>query len=263
MTVRFDTLDRVAIVTIDRPDAMNAIDPETSDALVAAWRRFRDDEALRVAVLTGAGERAFSAGADLKRMGDWYHRAPPHLRREAWNREPGLGGITRNLDPGKPVVAAIHGHCLGGGLELALACDVRIASDRATFGLPEVTRAIIPGQGGTQRLARVVGLGPALEMILTGDRIDAARALAIGLVTRVVPPDVLLPTALDLARRIARNAPRAVRHAREAVLRGVEMPLDEGLRLEQFLAEPLRDSEDNREARAAFAEKREPRFSGT
>ncbi|MFA5861239.1 MAG: enoyl-CoA hydratase-related protein [Candidatus Thermoplasmatota archaeon] len=262
MTVGFQTRGHVALIELQRSEALNAIDPETSDALVAAWIRVRDDDEIRVAIITGAGEKAFCAGADIKKMGEWYARAPPHKRRETWDREPGLGGITRNLDAGKPIIAAVNGICFGGGLELALACDVRIASENATFALPEVKIGIIPGQGGTQRLPRAVPVGVALEMILTGEPIDAQRALSVGLVSRVVPRAELMPTALKMAETIARRAPRAVRHAREAVLRGVELHLDQALRLEQSLAEPLRDSEDNVEGRNAFAQKREPRWTG-
>lgn len=262
MTLRFESKGAVAVLTLDRPEAMNAINPALHQALVEAWRRFRDDDALRVAVLTGAGEKAFCAGADLKEMGAWYNAIPKETRREVWDREPGLGGITRNLDVGKPVVAAVNGHCLGGGLELALACDVRWCSDNATFALPEVQWGILPGQGGTQRLPRVVGPGAALEMILSASRIDAARALQVGLVSRVLPQAELLPRALELAETIASRAPRAVRHAREAVHRGLELPLHEALKLEQSLADPLRGSEDNVEALAAAREKRPPRWTG-
>jgi len=243
-------------ITLQRPEVHNAIDPEMHEALLDAWRGFRDSDALRVAVLTGAGDRAFCAGVDLKRMGDFYGGIPPERRREVWDREPGIGGITRNFDPGKPVIAAINGYCLGGGLELALACDLRLASENATFGLPEVRWAIIPGQGGTQRLPRTIPPNLALEMILTGRPIDAARALRIGLVNSVHPPGALRAAAQELADVIASHPARAVRHAREAVLRGLELSLTEGIRLEQALAEPLRDSEENRAARAAF---REPR----
>jgi E-phenylitaconyl-CoA hydratase len=173
MPVHFESEGRVAWVTLDRPEALNAIDPESHAALVAAWKRFRDEEGLRVAVLTGAGSKAFCSGVDLKRMGEFYRSVPVEQRLEVWRREPGIGGITRNLDLEKPVLAAVNGVCLGGGLELALACDIRIASDNATFGLPEVKWAIIPGQGGTQRLPRAVPPSLALEMILTAEPIDA------------------------------------------------------------------------------------------
>ncbi|MBI4393066.1 MAG: enoyl-CoA hydratase/isomerase family protein [Euryarchaeota archaeon] len=246
MPVIRQTNGHVLLLTIDRPEAMNALDPETSDALTTEWLRFRDDEALRVAVLTGAGDKAFSAGIDLKRLGEWYGRVPPERRREVWDREPGLGGITRNLDVGKPVIAAINGHCLGGGLELALACDMRIASEKATFALPELKWGIIPGQGGTQRLPRTVAPGHALEMVLSGTAISARRAYEIGLVNAVTAPAELIPSALRLAETIACNPPRAVKAAREAVLRGRDMPLAQSLGLERSLAEPLDEAFEDR-----------------
>jgi E-phenylitaconyl-CoA hydratase len=263
MPVHFKTDGHVAWITLDRPEALNAIDPESHAALVAAWARFRDAEDLRVAVLTGAGTKAFCSGVDLKRIGEFYHSVPRERRVELWNREPGIGGITRNLEVGKPIIAAVNGLCLGGGLELALACDIRLASANATFGLPEVRWAIIPGQGGTQRLPRAVPPAIALEMILTGRPIDAARAAEIGLVNRVYPRSRLQAEARAMAGAIVAHPPRAVRAALMAVRRGLVLPLAEGLRLEQELADPLRDSPDNLEARAAFREKRPPRWTGS
>ncbi len=262
MPVRFETEGPIAWITLDRPEALNAIDPESHASLLDAWKRFRDEEHLRVAVLTGAGTKAFCAGVDLKRMGDFYRNAPAGQRVEVWNREPGIGGITRNLEVGKPILAAINGICLGGGLELALACDLRLASSNATFGLPEVRWAIIPGQGGTQRLPRTVPPAVALEMILTGRPIEAERAAAIGLVNHVYPLARLHEEARTLAEAIVAHPPRAIEAALAAVRRGLALPLAEGLRLEQELADPLRDSPDNREARAAFQEKRAPRWTG-
>jgi E-phenylitaconyl-CoA hydratase len=263
MPVRFTAEGHVAWITLDRPEALNAIDPESHAALVAAWERVRDEDDLRVAVLTGAGTKAFCAGVDIHRMGDFYQSVPRERRVEVWNREPGIGGITRNLEVGKPVIAAVNGLCLGGGLELALACDLRLASENATFGLPEVRWAIIPGQGGTQRLPRAVPPAIALEMILTGRPIDAARAEAIGLVNHVYPLSRLHEETRTMAEAIVAHPPRVVRAALQAVRRGLAMPLAEGLRLEQELADPLRDSPDNREARAAFREKRPPHWTGT
>jgi enoyl-CoA hydratase/carnithine racemase len=263
MPVQFKTDGHVAWITLDRPEALNAIDPESHAALVAAWKRFRDNDDLRAAVLTGAGTKAFCAGVDLKRMGDFYRNVPAARRVEVWNRVPGIGGITRNLEVGKPVIAAVNGLCLGGGLELALACDIRLASANATFGLPEVRWAIIPGQGGTQRLPRTVPPAIALEMMLTAQPIDAKRAAAIGLVNHVFPLSRLTAEARTMAETIVTHPPRAVQTALAAVRRGLTLPLTEGLRLEQVLADPLRDSPDNREARAAFLEKRPPRWSGT
>jgi E-phenylitaconyl-CoA hydratase len=260
VSVRFEVKGRVAWITLDRPEALNAIDPESHAALVEAWEKVRDSSELRVAILTGAGTKAFCAGVDLKRMGDFYRSVPAEERVAAWNRAPGIGGIPRNLEVGKPVIAAVNGLCLGGGLELALACDIRLASANATFGLPEVRWAIIPGQGGTQRLPRAVPPAIALEMILTGRPIDAKRASALGLVNRVVPQARLRTEARSMAETIAAHPPRAVQTALAAVRRGLELPLADGLRLEQELADPLRDSPDNREARLAFQEKRAPRW---
>ena len=262
MTIRFECEGAVALLTIDRPKVHNALDFETSDALVDAWIRFRDDDALRVGILTGAGERAFCAGADLRGVGDFYKKLTSAQRLRRSELVPGLGGITKNLTIDKPMIAAVNGHCLAGGLEIALACDLRIASENATFGLPEVTRGIIPGAGGTQRLPRLVGPERALDLILTGRRIDAREAERIGLVTRVVPLSELRTEALDVANAIAENGPLAVRAAKAAVWRGLDVPLEEGLRLEQLLAEPVRQSEDAQEGPRAFLEKRKPEFKG-
>lgn len=262
MTIRSQVEGAILIVTLDRPASRNALNAEMRESLIEAWRLFRDDHALRVAVLTGAGESAFCAGADLKEIDDHYRSMTPIERREHGEREPGLGGLTRNFDPRKPIVAAINGACLAGGLEIALACDIRIAAEHATFGLPEVRRGILPGAGGTQRLPRALPLGLAMEMILTGAPIDAASALRWGLVSRLTPAAALMECALDIASRIAANGPLAIRAARDAVYQGADLPLDQALRLEQFYAEPLRQSKDAQEGVRAFIEKRAPRFSG-
>lgn len=252
----------VLTVTIDRPGARNAISRAMNSELIAAWTSFRDDSNLRVAVLTGAGDQSFCAGADLKEIADYYGSMTPIQRREGGEHQPGLGGITRNLDVGKPVIAAINGHCLAGGLEIALACDLRLAAEHATFGLPEVRRGIIPGAGGTQRLSRLIPEALALELLLTGDPIDAATAHRLGLVNRVVPATELATAARKLAHRIAANAPLAVQAIRAAVRRGRHLPLDEALRLEQFYAEPVRATADAAEGIAAFIEKRPANFEG-
>jgi len=261
MGIEYEKRGHIAIITINRPEAMNALDPETNKELIRAWIDFRDDRELRVAIVTGAGDKAFCAGADLKRIGEFYSLTP-FERREITEQQPALGGITRNLSIWKPIIAAINGVCLAGGFELALACDIRIASENATFGLTEVKWGIMPGAGGTQRLPRIIPLSKALEMILTGEQIDAKEAERVGLVNQVVPLPDLLPTALKIAEKICGNGPLAVRAAKEAILRGLDLPLEEGLRLEQFLAEPLRQSEDAREGIRAFAEKRKPIFKG-
>ena len=256
MPVRTVVKGPVLVVTLDRPEALNAIDPESHAQLLAAWQRLRDDDDLRVGLLTGAGNKAFSAGIDLKRLADFYVESYPGERRHRWARTPGLGGLTRNFDPGKPIVAAINGYCLGLGLEIALACDIRLASPNAVFGLPEVRWGIIPGQGGTQRLPRAIPPNLALEMILTGGTISAARAYEIGLVNRVVPLRRLRPEAQRVAEQIAGFPPRSVRHAREAVRRGLDLSLLDGLQVEQDLAEPLRGSGESRVAVASFGRKR-------
>jgi E-phenylitaconyl-CoA hydratase len=256
-SVLYEQKGRIVTITINRPDAMNAIDPETHERLIEAWTRFRDDPDAWVAILTGAGEKAFSAGADLKTL------IPAAFARDG-DSSPiaklGLGGITRGLEIWKPMIAAINGHCLAGGLEQALACDLRLASDNATFGLTEVRWAIIPGAGGTQRLARTVPLARAMEMILMAQTIDAQEALRIGLVNKVVPLAELMPLARAWAEIICERGPLAVRAAKEAVLRGLTMPIADGLRLETLLSDTLRGTEDAVEGPKAFAEKRKPNF---
>ena len=256
-SVIYEQKDQIVTITINRPEALNAIDPETHQALIDAWTRFRDDDSAWVAVLTGAGEKSFSAGADLKKMiPATFSKAGGGGRHNDY----GLGGITRGLEIWKPMIAAINGHCLAGGLEQALACDLRIAAPHATFGLPEVRWAIMPGAGGTQRLPRTVPLSKAMEMILMAQTLTAEQALQCGLVNAVVPLPELLATARKWADTICERGPLAVRAAKEAVLRGLTLPLADGLRLEAFLSGTLRGTEDAVEGPKAFAEKRKPAF---
>ncbi len=258
MAILYEKRDRVAIITVNRPEAMNAIDPETHWELDGTFRSFRDDRELWVAIVTGAGEKAFSAGADLKKL-------IPQSFAEARDRpdqQHGLGGITRGLEIWKPIIAAINGHCLAGGLELALACDLRLAAPHATFGLTEVRWGLIPGAGGTQRLPRAIPMAKAMELILLGESIDAQEAYRLGLVNQVVPLPELMPTALKWAQTICERGPLAIRAAKEAILRGLDLPLAEGLRLEAFLSGTLRGTEDAQEGPRAFAEKRRPVFKG-
>ncbi len=254
--VLFEVRGRVALITINRPQRMNAIDPATSAELLRAFATFRDDDALWAAVLTGAGDRAFSAGADLVSM------AAANARGDAPDLRVPFGGITRKFECWKPIIAAINGHCLAGGLELALCCDIRIAAEHAQFGLPEVTRAIIPGAGGTQRLPRAIPAAAAMHLLLTGGRFDAQWALRFGLVTEVVAGDRLLPRSLEIADEICRNGPVAVRAVKEAALRGRETTVEEGLRIENERGREVIATEDAREGPRAFAEKRAPRYKG-
>jgi enoyl-CoA hydratase len=209
-----------------------------------------------VIVVTGAGERAFSAGADIR---EFVAPAVPVRFREERRRLDFRQAMDRCP---QPIIAAIRGYALGGGLELALACDIRIASEDAQLGLTEINLAIIPGGGGTQRLPRLVGRGKALEMILTGARLPAAEALRIGLVERVVPPGDVHSSAMELARTLADKAPVALRYAKEAVVKGLELPLADGLRLEGDLSTLLRTTEDRQEGARAFLEKRRPKWQG-
>jgi enoyl-CoA hydratase/carnithine racemase len=246
-------------VTIDRPEAMNALDAAANQALYETWQRFAAAPKLQVAIVTGAGDKAFCAGADLKTLIPAYRQAALAGSEPDWHFG---GGLARGLDLAKPVIAAVNGHCLAGGLELALACDVRICSPNASFGLAEVKWGIIPGAGGTQRLPRAVPLGMALEMILTGDPIDAAEALRVGLVNRVLGLEELLPAARELAGRIAARGPLAVRAAKQAVYHGLGQSLAAGMALEQSLFLEVARTQDAQEGPRAFAERRAPRFTG-
>ncbi|VTU46040.1 2,3-dehydroadipyl-CoA hydratase (plasmid) [Variovorax sp. SRS16] len=249
--------DGVAIVTLNRPEAMNSIDPESNEQLLAIWDQVSSDEDVRVVVLTGTGERAFCTGADLKKTMPPADSAARQVFR-AGTRHSNFG----TLQTDKPVIAAINGYALGGGLELALLADIRICSDNAQFGLPEVRVGSIPGAGGTQRLIRAVGQSDAMWMLLTGERIDANEALRIGLVSKVVPLAALQETAINLARAMAANAPLAMTAAKRLAMTGRELPLAGGLELERQAFGVLRDSEDRLEGRRAFADKRAPVFRG-
>jgi len=255
-TILLEQQDGVATITLNRPDVLNAQNNPMRLELVDAFSRLRGDGAVRVIVVTGAGERAFSAGADIR---EFLEPPVPTRFREERKRLDYRGEMDRCP---QPIIAAIRGYALGGGLELALACDIRIAADDAQLGLTEITLGIIPGGGGTQRLPRLVGRGKALEMILTGARIPAAEALRLGLVERVVAVGELMPAAQALARSIADKAPIALRYAKEAVVSGLGLPLADGLRLENDLSTLLRTTEDRVEGARAFIEKRKPKWSG-
>jgi E-phenylitaconyl-CoA hydratase len=247
----------IALVTLNRPEAMNAIDPDSNFQLLDIWEEASLNEEVRVLVVTGAGDRAFCTGADLKKT------MPP--AESAARQVYGNGARPTNfgtLSTPKPVIAAINGFALGGGLELALLADIRICSDNAQFGLPEVRVGSIPGAGGTQRLIRAVGHSDAMRLLLTGERIGAAEALRIGLVSKVVPQSGLHDAAMALARAIAGNAPLAVAAVKHLAMTGRELPLAAGLELERSAFGLLRDTEDRLEGRRAFGEKRAPVFCG-
>ncbi len=256
MLVHID--NKIATVTIARPEAMNALDPETLQSLNEAFQKLNMDDEVRAVILTGAGESAFCTGSDLKKT------MPPKER----FAELTFGKVQRyypfsGVDIDKPVICAINGYALAGGMELALACDIRVASTNAKFAQSEVRVGSIPAAGGTQRLPRTIGLSDALLMMLTGDLIDAAEALRVGLVSRVVPPDELMSVATSIAGRIVENAPLAVRAVKKLVREGLERPLTTAIQSEQYVLGLIRDTHDRIEGRRAFQEKRKPEFNGT
>lgn len=266
MTVRFDVEGAVAVLTIDRPDALNALDVPALQALRAHLAEVRDRDDLRVAVLTGAGTRAFCAGADLKGTRTSAASYPEALFRSP-EQAATLGLYIRlmdltDLDLSKPLLAAVNGHCLGAGLEIALQCDVRIASERASFGLPEVTVGSIPAVSGLHRLLKAVPAAHAMQMVLTGERIDATQAARIGLVSDTVTPDALLDRALAIGARIAANAPLAVQAVKSLSRRTSHLSEADAQQLTELYWGVLRDTADRLEGRQAFADKRQPRYTG-
>ncbi len=253
--VLYETRGRVAIVTINRPEKRNALDGQVRCAFLGAIDRARRDENVRSVIVTGAGEKAFIAGADI---GEFEGRSPV----DQWRvmKAPTIFDAVERLP--KPVIAAINGFCLGGGMELALACDVRIASSSAKLGQPEVNLGIIPGGGGTQRLPRIVGLGAALRLILSGEIIAADEALRLRLVEEIVEPAKLLDRAVELAELMASKSPVALAAAKEATRAALSLPLDDGLKLETALFQLCFSSADKAEGVRAFLEKRAAEFTG-
>jgi enoyl-CoA hydratase len=245
-----------AIVTVDRPKVLNALNSATLDELHALMLRLRQDDAVRCVVITGAGEKSFVAGADITELA---------VQSPAGGREQAIRGqqvfdAVEHL--GKPVIAAINGYALGGGCELAMACTIRLASDNARLGQPEINLGLIPGYGGTQRLPRIVGSGRALELLLTGEQISAQQALRIGLVNRVVPAAELMTEARRLAQMLAGKPPIAVRYILDAVHRGLQVPLHEAQVFEATLFGLVASTDDMREGTSAFLQKRKPEFKG-
>lgn len=254
--IRVEWDGEIAVVTIDRQDKLNALNADVIRELAEVFANLGADSAVRAIILTGAGERAFVAGADISELARMDAVAAVRVSRDGQR-------VFQDIERcPKPVVAAIGGFALGGGLELALACHLRIASTRARFGLPEVGLGIIPGYGGTVRLTRLVGLGRAIEITLTGEPIDATHALAYGLVSSVVEGDVLLAEAKTLARRVTKNGPLAVRMALESIYRGLDTTSGEGQEFESALFGLLASTDDMKEGMQAFLEKRKADFGG-
>jgi enoyl-CoA hydratase len=255
-TILLDIKDRIATVTVNRPDKMNALNAQVISELTNAFLSLKDNADAGVVILTGAGPKAFVAGADIAQFPELDPVAARRLAKKGQH-------LTRVMETlGKPVVAAVQGWALGGGCEIAMACTMRIASEKAVFGQPEVTLGLIPGYGGTQRLPRLVGLGRALELILTGRTVRADEALRIGLVNRVVPPDKVMEEAESVAKKILAVGPRAVEYALEATNRGVHTSLQQGLDLEADWFSRAFATEDMKEGTKAFLEKRKPNFQG-
>lgn len=252
----------VTLITIDRADKMNSLDFAANDELVEAWRRFDADSGARVAVITGAGDVAFCAGADLKTYTiDFANRPAPEFR-QRYTDGPGFGGITRNMEIGKPIVAAVNGFAISGGFELALAADIRFCSPNAKFALQDVKWGFHACDGGLIRLPRIVGLGHAMEIVLSGEQVDAEHALRIGLVNRIHPADRLLGKAMDYAAMLASRAPLPQRFAKDVMRRSVGMAFEEALRLESRSFFDLGGTHDIREGTTAFQEKRDAQFKG-
>jgi enoyl-CoA hydratase/carnithine racemase len=261
-TVLYDKRDRIAHVTLNRPEAKNAVDPNMHEALCRVWTDFRDDDEVDVAILSGAGD-AFCAGADLRTFvpANYVDARPSRVREIV---DLGLGGLTRGLhDIHKPVIAAVNGWALAGGLELALACDLRVASDRAVFGSFEARRGFHHGDGGITRLVNTCGVGVAMQLVLTAEPIDAERALQCSLVTKVVPHDRLWPETELVARQILRNSQRAVRSAKETILEVIGKPLGDQLRIEGWNSYACVDRDEAAALLERFYEKVDPGRAGT
>lgn len=262
----YEKKGQVAYITLNRPDVHNALDAEVVVRLAEAWKEFAADDSLRVAIITGAGERAFSAGADLRKLIPLMSgaRDPEDEWDEKFvaDRQLVNTALLRRFEMYKPVIAAINGFCLAGGTELIQGTDIRIAAEHATFGLTEVKRAIIPGAGSMVRLPRQVPFCKAMEILLVGDSMSAAEAHRIGLVNYVVPASEVMPLAEDFARKIAENGPLAVQKIKETVLKALGRPIEEGYDLEDEATRFIVRTEDAREGPRAFTEKRAPRYVG-
>ncbi len=256
-SVEISVNSHVATVVLNRPEAMNAIDPEMRGLLHQAWDRLRTDEDIWVAIITGSGDKAFCTGSDLKKT----MPSSDPFARQIFGEADSSATVT-GLAMDKPLIAAVNGYAIGGGMELALACDIRIASENAQFALSEVKVGSIPGSGGTQRLPRMVAMSDAMLMLLTGDRVNAREAHRMGLVSEVTPQGELLAVARKIAERITSNAPLSVRAIKRLVFQGIEMPLAQAMDAERYVFGLIYGTEDRIEGRRAFAEKRKPNYKG-
>lgn len=256
MPIEYEKEGHIATFTINRPEVMNALSPQSLTEWTAALEDFRDDKNLWVGIITGAGEKAFCTGLDLKGS------PPPGSEGQGERPRAPQETLVKGLELWKPLIAAINGYALGGGLEIALACDIRVAADTARMGLPEVTLGLMPGWGGTQRLTRLIPFSIAAEMMIMGRRITAQEALDIGLVHQVVPQAELMAVVKERAEKICESAPLAVWGVKEAMIRGYGMTLEEGLELESEIGRKVNSSKDFAEGRKAFQEKRKPNYTG-
>jgi len=250
--------NNVAVCEFNRPNAMNSIDPEMREELYAFYKRINEDDDIHVVIFTGAGEKAFCTGADLKKT--LPNPNESYARQLLVERD--TGSAFMGLETDKPLICAVNGYALAGGTELVAICDITIASENAKFGLSEVKRGSIPWGGSIPRLARSLSKSDLMMLLMTADIIDAQEALRMGLVSKVVPHEQLMPTAMEIAQKIARNAPLAVRAVKQLVTRGMDMPLTQALNMDKYMYGMLKDTEDRIEGRKAFAEKREPVWKG-
>ena len=256
MSLIYEKKGKIAYITLNRPEVMNAMDPEMYQALSEAWVDVRDDPDVWCAIITGAGDRAFTAGADLKKT------IPREQEKWRFWQTQDEQILNRGLEVWKPVIAAVNGYCLAGGMTLLLATDLRVAADNAQFGLSEVKRGILPGNGGTQRTLRQLPYPVAMWLLLSGEHLTAQEAYQYGLVNKVVPLSGLMDEAERMADVVCKNGPLAVRAIKELAVRSQYLPLDHGLRLEEAIQQVLMTTEDAKEGPRAFAEKRPADFKG-
>lgn len=260
--ILYEKRGHVRLITINRAEKMNSLDFTANDELVDLWHEFDEDEDARVAVITGAGNQAFCAGADLKTYTLAFAQTSAPEFRKKYTNGPGFGGITRNLDIDKPIIAAVNGFAISGGFELALACDIRFCSENAEFALQDAKWGFHACDGGLIRLPQIIGMGHAMEIILSGERVNAEHAYRIGLVNRVHPQGELLERALDYAQMLASRAPLSHRFAKEVVRRSIGMHQDEALRWESRSFYDVGMTEDLKEGVTSFKEKRAANFKG-